>query len=89
MNRIAKIQYTGVDNGQYGHYEHSGSGLCINLDAVRPKTYKGSHEQHLISTLAHEMLHTFFDVYQCRCSECQGLKHPSKGGIGTSGHGPD
>ncbi|EPE34786.1 hypothetical protein GLAREA_10481 [Glarea lozoyensis ATCC 20868] len=89
MNRIADVQYTGVESGQYGHYEHSGTGLCINLDAAAPRIYKGTHEQHLICTLAHEMLHAFLDVYRCRCLGCQGLKDPSKGGVAYDGHGPD
>jgi hypothetical protein len=88
LDRIAEIQFTGVEVGMYGHYEHSGSGLCISLDEERPWQYEGTDEQHMICTLVHEMLHAFFDVYGCTCAECREVEHPSEGPNG-SGHGPN
>jgi hypothetical protein len=87
MNKIAEIQFSGVEEGRYGHYEHSGSGLCINLEEKGPSDYEGTLEQHLICTLVHVMLLAFLEVYGCVCAECRQLAHPSDG-AGKSGHGP-
>lgn len=88
LDHIAPIQCTGIGRGCYGHYEHTGSGLCINLEERPPAGYPGSHEQYLIGRLMHELTHAFLDVYRCRCSSCQARKHPREGGIGKLGHGP-
>lgn len=42
-----------------------------------------------LSTLLHEMVHTFLDLYSCQCTECQKHTVSRNGFSGQSGHGPN
>ncbi|KAG9237317.1 hypothetical protein BJ875DRAFT_520896 [Amylocarpus encephaloides] len=44
--------------------------------------------QSALATLVHEMLHAFFDIYDCRCITCKSNDPAPKGGLGFDGHGP-
>jgi hypothetical protein len=88
LDRIAPIQYVRRGDCTTGYYEHTGAGLVIDPNHPLATEYPGTRAQLIISTLAHEMLHAFLDVYRCRCLKCLSRNAASRGGVGSNGHGP-
>lgn len=74
----------------FGWYNRATRQVSLNTHPALSRSvhWVGSREEHLTSTLLHELTHAFLTLYSCSRSCCSKFSHPSQGGIGSEGHGP-
>jgi hypothetical protein len=87
--RIGIATYRTPKVAERGFYRHSDSTINVNLCRQRrvPR-HDVHHNGYYLCVLLHEMLHAFFYIYSCKCTNCRSQKPALHGGVGASGHGP-
>ncbi|CAG8980759.1 hypothetical protein HYALB_00011337 [Hymenoscyphus albidus] len=88
MSRTSGIQFAKGNeiSGNYGLWDPSKKRVLLNVDFHISRAIGVDYKIGLITTLVHEMMHAFFDVFGTE-SSCS--ISPENGGIGDlDGHGP-